>query len=120
MTGTQERFFLAVFVLLPLTATVLMLWLQLPWRAAVGGTALTLLTGSWLTIYRRVRKDLPDHPLAQASYLRLGLRDWNLGVRLVVFYFRRYGLDVRSGLLVVGLAMLVLPVIIGNIEDVID
>lgn len=121
MTRLQQFFFLLIFVLLPVLLTGMMFFfalaleLRFPWYAVVGGIGLSVSTGSWFAIYLRVRRELSDHPLAKANYLAPRLRDWNIGIRLVTFYFRRYGLDVRSGALLIGLAMLCVPVVTENV-----
>jgi hypothetical protein len=89
-----------------------------PWPAISGGIGLILLVASWVAIYLRVRHQFPDHPMAKANYFAPQVRDWNIGIRLVFFYFRNLGLDTRSGLLLVGLVMLLVAVVTSNVAAV--
>jgi hypothetical protein len=119
MSRMQQYFFILFFVLLPLIlAGVMAVVLRFPWYAVIGGIGLSLTTGSWLAIYLRIRRELSEHPLATASYFAPRLRDWNIGIRLVIFYFRRYGLDARSVALLIGLAMLSAPVVTQNVQAI--
>lgn len=124
MTRIQQYFFLLIFVLLPLILTGIMIFFllalgeQVPWYLPVGGIGFSLVTGSWFAIYLRVRRELPDHPLAKANYFTPPLRDWFVGTRLVTFYVRHYGLDLRSWVLLIGLAMLVITAVAQNIQAI--
>lgn len=114
----QEYLFLFIFVLLPLVLTGIgAVKLQFPWYAVVGGIGFSLMTGSWFAIYLRVRRELPDHPLAKANYFSPPLRDLFVGTRLVTFYNRHYGLDMRSSGLLIGLAMFIALPVTANIQD---
>ncbi|MGH6890832.1 MAG: hypothetical protein ACREEP_01100 [Dongiaceae bacterium] len=101
-----------------LSFIMLSLQLPLPWHATAGGIGLSVSMASWFAIYLRVRHELPNHPLAKANYITPRMRDWNVGIQLVLFYLRTFGLDVRSGLLLIGMGMLLVPVVRSSLEAI--
>jgi hypothetical protein len=78
----------------------------------------TLFTLAWTGMYFRLKRDLPQHALVDATYLNLptgfgggrraGLRNM---FGLVQLHFERRGVDRLSILLIAGLAMLAVSLI---------
>ena len=81
--------------------------------AAVG---LMFFTFAWVAMYFRLKRELPDHALVDATYLNLpipgerrtGLRNM---LRLIQLHFERHRFDRWSIMLIVGLAMLALSLV---------
>ena len=118
MNRIQESVFILILVVVPVLLICVMILVRFPWYAVVGGVGFSFSTGSWFAIHRLVRRELPHHPLANANYMNPGIRIWNVGIRLPIFYVRQYGLDVRSGLLLTGVVLLVVPVVTNNLQAV--
>jgi hypothetical protein len=80
----------------------------------LGAFGFALFTLAWVAMYFRLKHELPEHPLVDATYLNLpvgfgggrraGLRNM---VRLVQSHRERHGIDRWSTLLIAGLMMLV-------------
>ena len=70
-------------------------------------------TFAWVSMYFRLKRELPEHVLVDATYLtspfgfggqrRAGLRNV---LRLIQFHFERHSMDHWSMLLIGGVAML--------------
>ena len=79
----------------------------------LGACGFTLFTLAWVGMYFRLKRELPEHALVDATYLNLaigfgGQRRAGLGnmFRLIQFHFERHSIDRWSTLLIAGLAML--------------
>jgi hypothetical protein len=79
----------------------------------LGACGFTLFTLAWAGMYFRLKRELPEHALVDATYLNLpigfggqrraGFRNM---FRLIQFHFERHRIDRWSMLLIAGLAML--------------
>lgn len=77
-------------------------------RTSAGGFA--LFTFAWMSMYIRLKRELPEHALVDATYLNLttgfggrrraGFRNF---VALIQFHFNRHRFDPWSILLIAGL-----------------
>lgn len=82
------------------------------WPLILGAGGFTLFTLAWIGMYFRLRRELPEHALVNATYLNLGIgfgRESRAGfynmLRLIRFHFERHRIDGWSILLIAGLAM---------------
>jgi len=112
MKRTNE---LLMFTLAGLVAIVVIaVLLQRPadWLAILGACGFALFTFAWIGMYFRLKRELPEHALVEASYLNLGFglgRRRRAGfhnmLRLIRLHFERHGIDRWSTLLIAGLAI---------------
>jgi hypothetical protein len=110
------------FVMLLLLGIVLMIAvvaiLQRPldWALVLGATGFLLFTLSWIGMYFRLSREVPDHQLVSASYLNLPLVGRTAGarnlVKLVGFHFTRHRLDLCGALLIAAVALVAGAVIL--------
>ena len=105
-----------MFLLIGLAAIItLAVLLQRPVDRVLvlGACGFMLFTLAWVGMYFRLKRELPEHALVEATYLNLpigfggkrraGLRNM---FGLIQFHFRRHSMDRWSMLLIAGLAML--------------
>ena len=99
------RILLGVVVLVTILALA-----QQPFNftVALGAVGFLLLTVGWVTMYFRLRRDLPEHALVGATYFAMFRRSRAVSnmFRLIAFHFERHGLDLRSFALVAGVVLL--------------
>ena len=104
-----------MFVLIGLASIitlVVILQRTVNWVVVLGACGFTLFTLGWAGMYFRLKRELPDHALVDATYLNLpsGFGGRRAGLRnmvgLIQLHFRRHGIDLRSILLLAGVAML--------------
>ena len=99
--------------LIALIAIAIFLQRPFDWRNALGASGFLLLYAAWTGIYSRLKHELPDHPLATASWFgfrwtargrrKQRLLPWNI----IRFHFERHRLDLWSTLLLAGVLMMV-------------
>lgn len=84
----------------------------------LGVCGFTLFTLAWIGMYFRLRRELPEHALVNATYLNLGIgfgRERRAGfynmLRLIRLHFERHRIDWWSILLIAGLAMVAVSAI---------
>lgn len=112
MKGTND---FVMFTLAGLVAFVMIaVLLQSPadWLLILGVGAFSLFTLAWIGMYYRLRRELPEHALVNATYLNLDIgfgRASRAGfynaLRLIRLHFERHPIDQWSILLIAGLAM---------------
>jgi hypothetical protein len=83
------------------------------WVLILGACGFALFTFAWVGMYFRLKRELPDHALVDATYLnfptafggkrRAGFRNM---LALIQFHFNRHRIDPSSMLLIAGLMML--------------
>jgi hypothetical protein len=104
-----------MFTLAGLVAIIMItVLLQSPadWWLILGAGGFSLFTFAWIGMYFRLRRELPDHALVNATYLNLGIgigRERRAGfynmVRLIRLHIERHRVDLWSILGVAGVAI---------------
>jgi len=81
---------------------------QSSWMEAAGALGFLLFTLGWIGMHLRLRRELPDHPLAVTSYV-LGPRRSRRGnfLALIGLHWKRHRFDSWTALLSLGFLILV-------------
>ncbi|MBA3562925.1 MAG: hypothetical protein H0W33_02735 [Gammaproteobacteria bacterium] len=113
----QDRLIFGLIGLIALITVVILLQRPFEWRPVVGAFGFMLITIAWAGMYFRLKRELPDHPLARAQLVqvRWGYRSRAKGQRLlwrlVRCHFERHRFDLWSMLMIAGLLMMILSTI---------
>lgn len=105
-----------MFLLIGLASIVMIVALlqrPLDWLLILSACGFALFTLAWVGMYFRLKRELPEHALVDATYLNLstgiggrrraGFRNM---LALIQFHFKRHRIDPWSMLLIAGLVML--------------
>ena len=82
-----------------------------------GAIGFLFMTLGWVGMYFLLKRELPDHPLAKVSYVRVDVMPGGRARRsralldLVATHWTRHGMDLWMGLLVSGLVMIIAAVL---------
>ena len=113
MKRTNDFLMWLLIGLASIVTIVALLQRPLDWVLTLGACGFALFTFAWVGMYFRLKRELPDHALVDATYLnvptafggkrRAGFRNM---LALIQFHFKRHRIDPWSLLLIAGLAML--------------
>ena len=113
MTRTNDYLMFLLIGLVSIITIVVLLQRPVDRVLVLGACGFALFTLAWVGMYFRLKRELPEHELVDATYLNLpsgiggqrraGLRNM---VRLIQFHFERHGIDRWSMLLIAGVVML--------------
>ena len=99
--------------LVSIVTIVALLQRPLDWVLILGACGFALFTLAWVGMYFRLKRELPDHALVNATYLNLSIgivgkrrAGFRNMLALIQFHFKRHRFDPWSLLLIAGLAML--------------
>lgn len=112
----QDRLIFGLIGLIALITIVVLLQRPFEWRMAMGASGFLLGTIGWAGMYFRLKRELPDHPLARAQrvQVRWGYRSRAKGQRLlwrlVRFHFERHRFDLWSMLMIAGLMLMLVSI----------
>lgn len=113
MKRTNDFLMWLLIGLVSIVTIVALLQRPLDWVLVLGACGFALFNFAWVGMYFRLKRELPDHALVNASYLNLSIGivgNRRAGFRnmlaLIQFHFKRHRVDPWSLLLIAGLAML--------------
>lgn len=112
MNRTNVYFMFTLAALVAIVMISVLLQSPADWRLILGAGGFSAFTFAWIGMYFRLRRELPDHALVNATYLNLEIgigRERRAGfynmVRLIRLHFERHRADLWSILGIAGLAM---------------
>jgi len=113
MKRTNDFLMWLLIGLVSIVTIVALLQRPLDWVLILGACGFALFTLAWVGMYFRLKRELPDHALVNATYLNLSIgivgkrrAGFRNMLALIQFHFKRHRFDPWSLLLIAGLAML--------------
>ena len=113
MKRTNDILMFLLIGLASIVTIVALLQRPLDWLLILSACGFALFTLAWVGMYFRLKRELPEHALVDATYLNLptgfggkrraGFRNM---LALIKFHFERHRIDRWSMLLIAGLVML--------------
>ena len=76
------------------------------WPETLMGVGFLAFTAGWVGMYFRLKRELPEHPLAKATLI--GRRAARRLFDLIGLHWTRHGLDIWTSLLIAGLVVFAL------------
>ena len=76
------------------------------WPETLLGVGFLAFTAGWVGMYFRLKRELPEHPLAKATLF--GRRAAGRLFDLIGLHWKRHGLDIWTSLLIAGLVVFAL------------
>jgi len=112
MKRTNDFLMWLLIGLVSIVTIVAVLQRPLNWVLILSACGFALFTFAWVGMYFRLKRELPDHALVNATYLNLSIgfgSKRRAGFRnmlaLIQFHFKRHRVDLWSILLIAGLVM---------------
>lgn len=119
----QDTLIFGLIGLIALITIAILLQRPFEWRLTMVAFGFMLITIAWAGMYFRLKRELPDHPLARARFVdvRWGYRGRAKGQRLlwrlVRFHFERHRFDLWSMLLIAGLMLFLAAIVVVGVPQ---